>query len=93
MAAPATEMLNLVLAFAKPALIEGCAIATVPASIIDAARMNENTFFIIKKNIKLFNVIEIRDESQTLKVIPDFQTVTKISNFKPFLQNITKIVR
>lgn len=44
-------------------------------------------------NIKLFNFVEIREESQTLKVIPDFQTVTKISNFKPFLQNITKIVR
>lgn len=44
-------------------------------------------------NIKLFNFIEIRDESQTLKVIPDFKTVTKISNFKPFLQNIRKIVR
>lgn len=78
---------------ANPIPIEGCAIATVPASIIDAARMNENTFFIIKMNIKLFNFVEIREESQTLKVIPDFQTVTKISNFKPFLQNITKIVR
>lgn len=44
-------------------------------------------------NIKLFNFVEIREESKTLKDIPDFQTVTKISNFKPFLQNITKIVR
>lgn len=44
-------------------------------------------------NIKLFNFVEIREESKTLKDIPDIQTVTKISNFKLFLQNITKIVR
>ena len=30
---------------------DGCAMAAVPISIIDAARINENTFFIIKMNI------------------------------------------
>lgn len=52
---------------ANPIPIEGYAIATVPASIIDAARMNENTFFIIKMNIKLFNFVEIREE------VPNFE--------------------
>lgn len=30
---------------------DGCAMAAVPISIMDAARINENTFFIIKMNI------------------------------------------
>lgn len=30
---------------------DGCAMAAAPISIMDAARINENTFFIIKMNI------------------------------------------
>ena len=36
---------------------DGCAMAAVPISIIDAARIEKNTFFIIKIDIKLFNFV------------------------------------